>query len=320
MKTRRKPKKFITNKSLLKRKISLALLVLGILILVIALFAKATNDSQELKEEHTEIEEGIVEDYEDEEIEVNEPEINARSLLFVRDNEEIFSKESDLKLPIASLTKLMTALIVLDNYDLNETIVITERAFLRDFSRTSGFFVGEKYTVKDLLHPLLMESSNATAYALAQRLRELPDEEEYRDNLNNFIYSMNQRAKSLGMNDTYFINPCGLDPSSNQTANYSTAQDLLLLAREVANYPLILEITSLPSFNLSRLDGFVKHRIVNTNVLLSEIPGIIGGKTGTTARAQQCLLLITDQEEILVILGSQDRFGEARKLFNSVER
>jgi len=223
----------------------------------------------------------------------------------------LFEKEELKKVPIASITKLMTALVILEEMDLDQEVVITEQAFLKDFSRINTFYVGEKYKVRDLLYPLLMESSNAVAYALVQ-----PSEK-------NFVDLMNKKAIELGMNDTFFVNASGLDPETvEETANYSTAQDIVVFVKYLLDKPLIWEILSLPEYQLRRSDGYLKHAIINTNSLLQEIPGTLGGKTGTTNRALQCFVLVVEKnpEEYLVsvVLGSRDRFNEAREMINWV--
>ncbi len=253
---------------------------------------------------------------------IEKPNIEARSALVVRvdssgNKEIVFAKNEDSKVPIASITKLMTVLIILEQYNLEETVVITEKAFSKDFSRLNNFYVGEQYKVKDLLYPLLMESSNTTAYALAQKTRD----PQSTASIDPFVALMNQKAKELGMNNTYFINPSGLDPTNvNDTTNYSTAEDLAVLIEYLIEKPLIWEILSLPSFNLVRMDGFPKHTIINTNALIGEIPKMIGGKTGTTSRALQCLALVIkkDNQEYLIsiILGSRDRFNETRAILD----
>jgi serine-type D-Ala-D-Ala carboxypeptidase (penicillin-binding protein 5/6) len=202
----------------------------------------------------------------------------------------------------------MTALIVLENYDLDKTITITEEAFHQDLSRLNNLYFGEQYKVKEILYPLLMESSNTAAYALAQQS-------------NDFVDLMNQKAQELGMTSTFFINSSGLDPlNPTDTANYSSARDIALLIENLLDKEIIWEILSLPEYPLVRSDGFIKHNIVNTNALLQEIPGIMGGKTGTTARALQCFVLVMkknpDDYLIIVVLGSRNRFQEAKEIIS----
>jgi len=232
----------------------------------------------------------------------------------------IFEKNKDLNLPIASISKLMTALIVLEEYDLDEKIIVSKEASMRDISRLNNLYVGEEYRVRDLLYPLLMESSNSAAYALAERSRFLPAEGQSPDRVSFFVGRMNQKANSLGMKNTYFINPSGLDSSA---VNYSTAADLIILAEYLLDKELIWEILSLPQFNLIRTDGYSKHTVVNTNMLLGKMAGIMGGKTGTTSRAGQCFLSVIKRSEgeylISVVLGSEDRFNETKKILDWAE-
>lgn len=197
----------------------------------------------------------------------------------------LFEKESSRPLPIASLTKLMTANVVLGYYDINQEEVIK------------------------LLFPLLIESDNAAAIDLAEIMGK-----------GVFVELMNSEAKKLGMVNTHFTNPVGLDPKKpNDQMNYSTVQDLVKLAKYITEeQPLIWEISIIPEFE----------NIKNTNELLWESPtkvwwrtGIIGGKTGETPIAGGCLLLVVQAPKnkgfiINVILNSEDRFEEMKKLID----
>lgn len=231
----------------------------------------------------------------------------------------LFDKNRTQRLPIASITKLMTAIIVLEEYDLNEVIVISEEAFQKDITRPNNLYLGETYKVKDLLYSSLIESSNTAAHALAQRMSNLHQEPM---SVSSFVNRMNQKAISLGMNNTWFINPTGLDPINvHEITSFSTPEDLLILAKYLLDNPKIMEILSIQSYNLKTSEGNLKYTMINTNELLGE-SGIIGGKTGQTFRARECLLMIsqnpkTDEYLISIVLGSSDRFKETRELLNS---
>lgn len=233
----------------------------------------------------------------------------------------LFDKNRTQRLPIASITKLMTAVIVLEEYNLNEVIAVTEEAFLKDYLRTNVIYPGETYKAKDLLYASLIESSNTAAHALAQKAT-APYYQPTSANL--FVSRMNQKAAALGMNNTRFINPSGLDPANAQDiAGYSTPDDLLILAEYLLEKPKIWEILSLKSHNLKTAEGLFKYTMNNTNGLLDE-PGIVGGKTGQTARARGCLLMVSENPKsegylISIVLGSQDRFGETRTLLKSAK-
>jgi D-alanyl-D-alanine carboxypeptidase len=228
----------------------------------------------------------------------------------------LFEKEANKKLPIASLTKLMTANIVLENYDLSQEIEISKAAVSQE-SEFGNLKIGEKFLVKDLMYPLLMESSNDAAYALAELY-----------GVESFIELMNSKAQDLGLFDTSFVNPTGLDPDSlNELGNYSTVQDLARLSENLLlEKPLIWEILAMPQFDLYSPDGVFHHKLLNTNELLRQdgwAGKIIGGKTGWTPKAKGCLVLVIKAPNsssylINVILESEDRFGEMKKLVDWV--
>lgn len=228
------------------------------------------------------------------------------SVLVKSDGSEriLFEKEGEKILAIASLTKLMTANIVLENYVLSKEIKISKKAVDQE-ENLGKLESGKTFSIKYLLYPLLMESSNDAAYALT----EVIGEEE-------FVKLMNLEAKNLGLENTYFFNPTGLDPEEiSNSLNYSTSQDLVKLAKHLLfeGQPLIWEILSTPKFSLYGPE------LISTNQLLAEIPGIIGGKTGYTEKAQGCFLLVLKSPNnkgylINVILGSENRFEEMKKL------
>lgn len=218
--------------------------------------------------------------------EIPDIQIDASSTISVYVNNQgeekiLFEKNAEEKLPIASLTKLMTTIIVLEYYNLQTADII------------------------DSLYPLLINSDNNTTEKLAQMFfsREV------------FIELMNFKAKKLELNNTYFFNPTGLDPKKREKYNYSTAKDLVKLAKYITKeHPLIWDISKNKSFEGKN----------NTNKILEEIPDIIGGKTGETKLAQKCLLLIISAPKnngyiINVILGSKNHFEEMKQLVNWVK-
>ncbi len=226
-----------------------------------------------------------------------------------------FEKDINRQLPIASLTKLMTALVVLENYDLSKEIKISEEAVAQEESLGS-LEAGKTFSVKYLLYPLLMESSNDAAFALADDYEEMTEEK--------FVTLMNLTAQKLNLNDTFFINPTGLDPQEPEAkTNYSTVRDLSKLAEELLKQPLIWEILSAPKYNL------YGPALANTNELLfdeslSWQARIIGGKTGHTDKALGCMLLVLKAPAnegylINVILGTNNRFGEMKKLVEWID-
>jgi D-alanyl-D-alanine carboxypeptidase (penicillin-binding protein 5/6) len=228
-------------------------------------------------------------------LEVGDLTLSATSALSIYFDEKqsiiLYEKEKDNKTPIASVTKLLTAYTVMKDLDTDQEIIISQKAI--DQYETAGKLeVGQKLKIKDLLYPLLIESSNDAAYAIA---------ESY--GYAKFITAMNKNASSLGMENSLFQNPHGLD-TSNQ---YSTVNDVALLVRAIdREFPELFEIGINPFYG----------NLVNTNKLLtatSSIPfKIIGGKTGETPLAKQALVMIFEtpnkQGKIInVILVSDDR-------------
>lgn len=228
---------------------------------------------------------------------IENPKIEAKSAISVlidsQGSEKIlYEKAGDKKLPIASLTKLMTANVVLENYELSQEIKISE--------------TGRTFSIEYLLYPLLMESSNDAAYTLANDYNEITEEI--------FVSLMNLKAESLGLENTHFVNPTGLDSNPPTVLNYSTAKDLVRLTKYLLKKPLIWKILSTPKFDTYGPE------LINTNELLGEIPQL-GGKTGWTLEAGGCFLLVMEAPRssdyiINVILGSKDRFGEMKKLID----
>ncbi len=194
----------------------------------------------------------------------------------------LFEKNSEKALPTASLTKLMTANIVLKYYDISQA------------------------EIAQLLYPLLIASDNDVASLLATTIL----------NEEAFVDLMNLEAKKLGLTNTYFANPTGLDPKKEaDRINYSTAKDLIRFARYlVEEKNLIWEISTIAEFEEK----------VNTNELLQEFPEIIGGKTGETLLAGKCLILVVQAPKnkgyiINVILNSKNHFEEMKKLMDWAE-
>lgn len=219
---------------------------------------------------------------------------------FSGSSKTIFTKNGDLKLPIASLTKLMTAVIVLDNYNMSTVVSIGEQADMQD-SMKQDVKLGDMFSVEDLLKIMLIESSNKSAYALSM----LKGEEK-------FVDLMNQKTRDLGLENTFFTDPTGLS-----SQNVSTANDLAKLATHIVeNYPKIADISREEKINVPNFG-----EVVNSNQLLGEIPEIICSKTGFTTAAKGCLLVVINSPNnngylINVILGADDRFSEMKKLIN----
>jgi len=249
---------------------------------------------------------------------IEDVDINSRAVMSLLLNNHgvekiLLEKNTEQQLPIASLTKLMTANVVLKNYLLAKEIKISKEAVSQE-ENFGNLAVGSVLTVTDLLYPLLMESSNDAAFSLANDYDGI--------SIENFIDMMNNEAQNLGLNNTYFVNPTGLDPEEYEPMdkiNLSTARDLITLVEDLLNEPLIWEVLT------TEQTSFYGPLLINTNKLLRKMPGIVGGKTGFTDEALGCFMLVTEAPKgkgvlINVILGTEHRFSEMQKLVNWVRK
>ncbi|GEM_PF-525522 len=233
----------------------------------------------------------------------------------------LYQKNIEQVLPIASLTKLMTGLIVLENINLDQIVTVTKEA-IGAYGDMGGLVVNEKISVKNLLYALLMESSNDAAVALADAFGDSSKGQS-------LVLLMNKKAEELELENTHFVEPTGYDP-----ANLSTALDLAELVKYSLNKPIIWQILKTPSIDLLSADGTINHHFTNTNQLLNNRPAIVGGKTGYTNEAQGCMILVIEQNLnkirnyigqpsseylIIIVLGTQERFSETEKLINWVK-
>lgn len=233
----------------------------------------------------------------------------------VRKGEVLYSKNPEITLPLASVTKLMTGLLARELISQGSNIAITDKAVKQDGD--SGLRSGESFHYEELSDLTLLTSSNDGAYALAAAAGKLLDES---DPAVAFVKAMNIRAKELGLEDTYFRNPTGLDLTETESGAYGSASDIAkLLAYITDNYPELLEATT--------IDGGVVynnlgegHIVKNTNRVVNNIPGLIGSKTGYTELAGGNLAVAFDASVnrpiVVVVLGSthQGRFVDVLQL------
>lgn len=223
-----------------------------------------------------------------------------------KSGETILAKNSDAVLPIASITKLMTAMVILDRkLDMNKEIVVSRDDVDRLKGTHSRLMTGARLTRDDLLLIALMASENRAAAALART---------YPGGTEAFVAAMNRKARELGMNDTHYVDPTGLD-----SGNVSSAQDLAKLVKAAAGYPLIREYTTTESAQV-RVRG---HRLVysNTNRLVRNPHWDIDlSKTGYISEAGRCLVMrvkVASKDLIVVLLdswGKYSRFGDANRI------
>lgn len=242
---------------------------------------------------------------------IDEPEISAKSAIVLnfkndKKNSILYQKNTGKILPVASLTKLMTAIVVIENYDSEQIIKVSENSVLID-GNSGGLIAEEELKIKDLLYIMLVESSNDAAMSLAQDNPKMSYE--------NFITLMNDKAKELGLFNTTFKEPVGLD-----SYNQSTVSEIAVIAEYAFNSPLLAEILKTSEATVYSINKNIIHKITNTNKLLGKIPQLIGGKTGYTEEAGGCLMTISNIIDnnylITVILGSTQRENDTEKLID----
>ena len=208
-----------------------------------------------------------------------------------------YNKNIETRRSVASLTKLMTAIVVSENYNLDEVIKISLNAVKRE-SSLGDLRPDELITVRSLLNIMLIDSSNDAALALAEKRAD-------------FTSLMNKKTKELGLANTHFSNPDGLD----EPENYSSAFDIAkIFSYLIKTHPEILDIFKTKNMVVYSNDGKVEHRLKNTNELLGKVSEVVAGKTGYTGEAGGSLILLTRNNIITVVLGSPNRFGESEKL------
>lgn len=238
------------------------------------------------------------------------PAVSAKSYIVedVSSGKILISKNEKMSLAPASTTKLMTALVSLDLYSLDDTLIVTEECANVQSSKL-WLPVGEEFSVEDLIYSSLIESAGDAACALSTG----------KVGYTRFVDLMNKKGAKLGLYNTNFTNPVGLDGYDG--SHYSTAEDLCNLAKVIVLNPTIKKVVSTKDFNISSLDNNFKFIVHNTNRLLWEIPNSVGLKTGTTAEAGEVLVYEYNdgvKDIIIVVMGSSDRFDDTKNLLNWV--
>lgn len=228
-------------------------------------------------------------------------------------DEVLFAQNENEILPLASITKLMTAYVALKSLPQDTIVTISSSAI--SMTDDHGLLVDEKWLLEDIAKFTLLVSSNDGARAIREKFEStLP---------NSFVASMNAYAKVLGMNNTTFYNESGLDEGV-LAGSYGTASDVAILLEAFSNeYPQILATTAMKNVSLTSLSG-VTHNIENTNESIYTYPGRLGSKTGLTNIAGGNLAFIFDRgvlsPTIVVVLGStkEGRFEDMHVLINAI--
>jgi D-alanyl-D-alanine endopeptidase (penicillin-binding protein 7) len=228
--------------------------------------------------------------------------------------ETLFAKNADQQAPIASITKLMTAMVVLDaKLPLDEPIVITKEDVDHVKNTTSRLPLGSHFRRDDLLRLALMASENRAASALGRT---------YPGGIDAFVAAMNEKAKALGLTQTHYVDSSGLSPE-----NVSSPADLGKLVAAASQYEIIREYTTTPAVSVQLPDSRRKLSFINTNGLVRHSDWKIGlSKTGYINEAGKCLVMqamIANQPVVIVLLdswGRLTRIADANRIRHWLER
>ena len=240
------------------------------------------------------------------------PIIDARGVIAMdmTSGEILYEKNAHKELAMASITKLMTMLLILEDNNLNEVVTISHNAANTEGS-TMFLREGEEITVQNLLYGTLIHSANDAAVALA---------EHNAGSVDKFVEKMNTRAQELSLVNTHFSNPMGLDKANN----YSSAYDLAKLGSFIYKNKFIKESAIIKNLDVQSVSGSYTHKLESTNDLLDSYLKIKGLKTGSTDGAGLCLVAIAENDQghevITVLLNSPARFEESKILLDWVFR
>jgi D-alanyl-D-alanine carboxypeptidase len=254
---------------------------------------------------------------------VAQPRVKAKAMFCVdrSSNRVVLAENESAPLPIASITKLLTAMVVIDQMDLNE--IIETPADINEVEKhTVGIRPGDLFTVKDLLHGMLIESGNDCAEALA---RAYP-----KGGRSAFLESMNRKAQELGLNQVKIYTPSGLDYKFTlgrkdgreiltKKPNIATAEDVAMLAIHAFKYPLIARISSSKTYVMKSLNPKPRdyNLVSNVKLLRTNLP-VTGAKTGFTNMAGKCIVALfknNNKEHLVVVLNTPHHFKAAEKIY-----
>ena len=252
----------------------------------------------------------------------NDLNVDAKASLIIEENsgKVIYDDNSNIQNYPASVTKILTAILTLENCELTDKVTVSKNAIS---NIPSGYviaplFVGEQMSVEDLLYALMLKSANDAAYVLAEHVG---------GTVEGFSEMMNKKAEELGCKNSHFVNPNGIHNSNH----YTTAYDMYLIARYAMKNEEFVKIVSTYQHALSATNKYSKNdRIMkNTNAFVNPSSryydeNVKGIKTGTTLQAGNCLITSTSKngfDVITVVLGaktSESKFSETKKMFNYV--
>lgn len=240
------------------------------------------------------------------------PSITAKAALFLdtRSGQVFFAKNAHQRLPVASLVKVMTVLISLERKNMDDQFTVSQKAAEMEPDKML-LIAGEKLTLKELLYGIFLISANDAAEVLAEGTTGGREE---------FIKLMNSKAVQLGMKDSLFVNPTGLDEDGQ--SSYSSVYDLAILTRYlVTHYPEVLDISSKYHVYLPLTENHQDYDMYSGINLLTTYPGVKGFKTGYSPEAGMTLITLARRgnlEALGVLLGSESRRDEAKSLLDFI--
>lgn len=238
----------------------------------------------------------------------NQLNISAKSALIydLTNDKIIYSKNPTERLPMASLTKIMTAIVALENKKDDDKYIVSKSALVGE--NAMGLSENEILNLRELLYGLMLLSGNDSAETLA---------ENFQGGRSAFIKAMNDKAKSLGLSDSNFTNPTGLEGDGNQ---YTTVKDLLVITKyALSKLPTFNDVVSTVDYQIYATSKHKAYFLENETNLLTSYPGVKGIKDGYTPEASLCLVTYLDYQGhkiIGVLLGSDNRRGEMRELLD----
>jgi D-alanyl-D-alanine carboxypeptidase len=241
-----------------------------------------------------------------------------------KNHQVLFQKNADASLPLASLTKIMTAITAVSSAPTSTVITISPESLNQEGD--SGLYGDEQWNLKDLLAYVLVVSSNDGAAAVAGGLGDHDISASFSSSEQNFVKTMNENARRLGLLETRFYNPTGLDISTTQAGAYGSAKDVAtLLTYAINTFPDIIANTAKTQISVTSLSNFT-HTAPNTDILTGQISGLIAGKTGYTELAGGNLAVAVNALDhhpvIVVVLGStyDDRFKDVESLITAAKK
>lgn len=251
------------------------------------------------------------------------PEAHASLILDAESGTILHYEDGKKRRQIASLTKMMTAVLVMEKIkDLENEVVTIDKDIINTIGTVVGcpntgvctsqrLVVGEKISAHSLLKAVLMNSANDAARALGKHIAGSEKE---------FVVMMNAKAKEMGLTDTNFCTASGLEPDGREQECYSSAYDIARITAYALKFPEIWKTFRLPgNLEIQSVDGKITHTILNTNKLMGEMPNLLGGKTGFTPLAGHSLLMVVQDDSkkntiIAVLLDDPYRWQDIRTM------